>query len=129
MNMNAGNLFTNQHRGKGMIAGLTALLGLWLSAAMWIEFNDALGGFFGPSLGVIIGTIVFLLYQTKKNEREFTAGSNYTTSETTTMYRDETGRMQQIESDTEIGRNPVIFVAALYGAIILISELSWSNFF
>ena len=58
--MNAGNLFTNQHRGKGMIAGLTALLGLWLSAAMWIEFNDALGGFFGPSLGVIIGTIVFL---------------------------------------------------------------------
>jgi uncharacterized membrane protein YhiD involved in acid resistance len=112
-----------------MIAGLTALLGLWLSAAMWIEFNDALGGFFGPSLGVIIGTIVFLLYQTKKNEREFTAGSNYTTSETTTMYRDETGRMQQIESDTEIGRNPVIFVAALYGAIILISELSWSNFF
>ncbi len=127
--MNAGNLFTNQHRGKGMIAGLTALLGLWLSAAMWIEFNDALGGFFGPSLGVIIGTIVFLLYQTKKNEREFTAGSNYTTSETTTMYRDETGRMQQIEADTEIGRNPVLFVAVLYGAIILISELSWSNFF
>lgn len=127
--MNAGNFFSNQHRGKGMIAGLTALLGLWLSAAMWIEFNDALGGFFGPSLGVIIGTIVFLLYQTKKNEREFTSGSNYNTSETTSMYRDETGRMQQIESDTEIGRNPVVFVAALYAAIIILSELSWSNFF
>ena len=127
--MNAGNLFTNQHRGKGMIAGLTALLGLWLSAAMWIEFNDALGGFFGPSLGVIIGTIVFLLYQTKKNEREFTSGSNYTTSETTSMYRDESGRMQQVEADTEVGRNPVVFVAALYAAIIIISELSWSNFF
>lgn len=127
--MNAGNLFTNQHRGKGMIAGLTALLGLWLSAAMWIEFNDALGGFFGPSLGVIIGTIVFLLYQTRKNEREFTSGSSYTTSETTSMYRDDSGRMQQIESDTEKGRNPVVFVAALYGAIIIISELSWSNFF
>ena len=127
--MNAGNLFTNQHRGKGMIAGLTALLGLWLSAAMWIEFNDALGGFFGPSLGVIIGTIVFLLYQTKKNEREFTFGSSYTTAETTSMYRDDSGRMQQIESDTETGRNPVVFVAALYGAIIIISELSWSNFF
>jgi uncharacterized membrane protein YhiD involved in acid resistance len=122
-------LFTNQHRGKGMIAGLTALLGLWFSAAMWIEFNDALGGFFGPSMGVIIGTVVFLLYQTKKNEREFTHGSSYTTSETTSMYRDETGRMQQVESDTELGRNPVVFVAALYGAIILLSELSWSNFF
>jgi uncharacterized membrane protein YhiD involved in acid resistance len=112
-----------------MIAGLTALLGLWFSAAMWIEFNDALGGFFGPSMGVIIGTVVFLLYQTKKNEREFTQGSSYTTSETTSMYRDETGRMQQVESDTELGRNPVVFVAALYGAIILLSELSWSNFF
>lgn len=127
--MNAGNLFTNQHRGKGMIAGLTALMGLWLSAAMWIEFNDALGGFFGPSMGVIIGTVVFLLYQTKKNEREFTHGSSYTTSETTSLYRDETGRMQQVESDTELGRNPVLLVAALYGAIILLSELSWSNFF
>lgn len=127
--MNAGNLFTNQHRGKGMIAGLTALMGLWLSAAMWIEFNDALGGFFGPSMGVIIGTVVFLLYQTKKNERELTHGSSYTTSETTSLYRDETGRMQQVESDTELGRNPVLFVAALYGAIILLSELSWSNFF
>ena len=127
--MDAGNLFTNQHRGKGMIAGLTALLGLWFSAAMWIEFNDALGGFFGPSMGVIIGTVVFLLYQTKKNEREFTQGSSYTTSETTSMYRDESGRMQQVESDTELGRNPVVFVAALYGAIILLSELSWSNFF
>ena len=127
--MNAGNLFSNQHRGKGMIAGLTAILGLWLSAAMWIEFNDALGGFFGPSLGVIIGTIVFLLYQTKKNEREFTLGSNYNTSETTSMYRDQNGRMQQGESDTEIGRNPVVFVAVLYAAIIIISELSWSNFF
>ncbi|MBL6732370.1 MAG: hypothetical protein ISP82_05425 [Candidatus Poseidoniaceae archaeon] len=127
--MNAGNLFTNQHRGKGMIAGLTALMGLWLSAAMWIEFNDALGGFFGPSMGVIIGTVVFLLYQTKKNERELTHGSSYTTSETTSLYRDETGRMQQVESDTELGRNPVLLVAALYGAIILLSELSWSNFF
>ena len=33
------------------------------------------------------------------------------------------------QQDTEIGRNPVVFVAALYGAIIIISELSWSNFF
>ena len=125
--MQANALFTNQHRGKGIIGTLTGLLSLYLSFAMWEEFNDSLGSLFGPALGVVIGTIVFLLYQTKKNEREFTQGSNYTTSETTTMYRDENGRMQQMESDTETGRNPVLFVAILYAFIVLISELSWSD--
>jgi hypothetical protein len=43
------------------------------------------------------------------------------------MYRDENGRMQQKESDTEAGRNPVLFIAILYGFIVLISELSWSD--
>ena len=125
--MQANALFTNQHRGKGLIGTLTGLLSLYLSFAMWEEFNDSLGSLFGPAIGVVIGTIVFLLYQTKKNEREFTEGSSYTTSESTTMYRDQEGRMQQMESDTEVGRNPVFFVAMLYGFIILASELSWSD--
>ena len=121
--MQANALFTNQHRGKGIIGTLTGLLSLYLSFAMWEEFNDSLGSLFGPAIGVVM----FLLYQTKKNERDFTHGSNYTTSETTTMYRDANGRMQQMESDTEVGRNPVLFIAILYGFIILISELSWSD--
>ena len=125
--MDAGNLFTNQHRGKGVIGTLTGLLSLYLSFAMWEEFNESLGSLFGPALGVVIGTTVFLMYQTKKNEREFTQGSNYTTSETTSMYRDENGRMQQVDSDTEVGRNPVLFIAIMYGFIVLISELSWSD--
>tara|TARA_A100001234_G_C12611788_1_gene379824 strand:+ start:988 stop:1413 length:426 start_codon:yes stop_codon:yes gene_type:complete len=129
LHMESKNFFSNQHRGKGVIAGLTGLLGLYFSAAMWVEFNDALGGLLGPSLGVVIGTIVFLLYQSKKNEREFSQGSNYTTSESTSMYRDVNGRMQQVESDVEAGRNPVFFIAALYGAIILISEIAWSDLF
>jgi len=128
-NMESSNFFSNQHRGKGIIAGLTGLLGLYFTAAMWVEFNDALGGLLGPSMGVVIGTIVFLIYQSKKNEREFTKDSNYTTSETTSIYRDANGRMQEIESDTEIGRNPVFFIAVMYGAIILISEISWANLF
>ena len=94
---------------------------------MWEKFNESLGDLVGPALGVVIGTIIYLLYQTKKNEREFTQGSNYTTSETTSMYRDENGRMQQVDSDTEVGRNPVLFIAILYGFIVLISELSWSD--
>ena len=125
--MDAGNLFTNQHRGKGVIRTLTGLLSLYLSFAMWEKFNESLGDLVGPALGVVIGTIIYLLYQTKKNEREFTQGSNYTTSETTSMYRDENGRMQQVDSNTEVGRNPVLFIAIIYGFIVLISELSWSD--
>ena len=45
--MESKNFFSNQHRGKGVIAGLTGLLGLYFSAAMWVEFNDALGGLLG----------------------------------------------------------------------------------
>lgn len=94
---------------------------------MWVEFNEALGALVGSSIGVIIGMVVFLLYQTKKNEREFTSGGNYTTSESTSVQRDSSGRMQQIDSNMEKGRNPVFFLSILYGLIILISEVSWSN--
>ena len=125
--MQANALFSNQHRGKGVIGTLTGLLSLYLSFAMWEKFNESLGDLVGPALGVVIGTIIYLLYQTKKNEREFTQGSDYTTSETTSMYRDENGRMQQVDSDTEVGRNPVLFIAIVYGFIVLISELSWSD--
>ena len=49
--------YTNLSKGKGVISLLTAGLGIYLTAAMWTEFNAALGLFFGPSLGVIVGTI------------------------------------------------------------------------
>lgn len=125
--MESSNLFSNERRGKGVIGALTGLLGIYLSAAMWVEFNDALGALVGSSIGVVIGMFVFLLYQTKKNEIEFTSGGNYTTSESTSMQRDSSGRMQQIDSNMEKGRNPVFFLAMVYGLIILISEVSWSN--
>ena len=64
--MQANALFTNQHRGKGLIGTLTGLLSLYLSFAMWEEFNDSLGSLVGPAIGVVIGTIVFLLYQPRK---------------------------------------------------------------
>ena len=57
----AGALISNQTAGKGLIATLTGSLGLYLTAAMWVEFNDALGTLFGPSIGVIIGTL-FSIY-------------------------------------------------------------------
>ncbi|MGY8727893.1 MAG: hypothetical protein ACKVKS_01550 [Candidatus Poseidoniales archaeon] len=119
--------YSTERKGKGVISLLTAGLGLYFTAAMWAEFNSAVSVFLGPSLGVIVGFIVFLLYQSKKNENEFTQGGNYLTSESTAIIRDNEGRLQQVESTIEKGRNPTIFVAGLYAMIILMSEVSWSD--
>ncbi len=106
---------------------MTAGLGLYFTAAMWTEFNSALGIVFGVAPGIIFGTIVFLLYQSKKHEKEFTQGGNYLTSEATAIVRDSEGRLQQVESTIEKGRNPTFFVAGLYFMIIMMSEISWSD--
>ena len=118
---------SNQTAGKGAIAALTGLLGLYMTAAMWVEFNEALGVFFGPSLGVIVGTLIFLIYQDRKNVKTFSTGKNYSKSERTTLVKGADGRYTQVESNIEKGRNPVLFIAMLYFAIILISEISWSD--
>ena len=120
-------LISNQTAGKGAIAALTGLLGLYMTAAMWVEFNEALGVFFGPSLGVIVGTLIFLIYQDRKNVKTFSYGKNYSKSERTTLVKGADGRYSQVESNIEDGRNPVLFIAMLYFAIILISEFSWSD--
>lgn len=119
--------YSNQSKGKGLISLLTGLFGLYLTAAMWTEFNSALGIFLGPSLGMIVGTIVFMLYQSKKNENEFTQGGNYLTSEGTAIVRDSEGRLQQVESKIEKGRNPTFFIGMVYFLIIIMSEISWSD--
>ena len=92
-------LISNQTAGKGAIAALTGILGLYMTAAMWVEFNEALGAYFGPSLGVIIGTTIFLIYQDRKNVREFTAGQNYSTSESTTLVKGQDGRYNHVETN------------------------------
>lgn len=119
---------SSQKSGKGLISMLTAGLSLYFTAAMWTEFNSALSGFLGPSLGVITGTLVFLVFQSsKKNQKEFTQGGNYITSEATTIVRDENGQLRQVESLVEKGRNPAFFIGFIYLMIVIMSELSWSD--
>lgn len=119
--------YSSESKGKGLISMLTAGFGLYLTAAMWNEFNTALGAFLGPSLGIIVGTFVFMAYQSKKNENEFTQGGNYLTSEATAIVRDGEGRLQQVESSIEKGRNPTFFIAMIYFMVILMSEITWSS--
>ncbi|NCG01740.1 MAG: hypothetical protein GWP25_08115 [Euryarchaeota archaeon] len=119
--------YSNQSKGKGLISVLTGLFGLYLTAAMWTEFNSALGIFLGPSLGIVVGTIILMAYQIKKNENEFSQGGNYLTSEGTAIVRDSEGRLQQVESKIEKGRNPTFFIGMIYFLIVIMSEISWSD--
>ena len=113
---------------NALIGMMTAGLGLYMTAAMWNQFNDALGSYFGPSLGVIIGTIVFMGFTIKRNELEYSAGSNYSQSERTTLHKDANGRsiVSELEDDDE--RHPPLFVMLLVGFIIFISEATWADF-
>ena len=123
----AGNILSNQDAGKGIIGLMTGLLGLYMTAAMWVEFNEALGFYLGAPMGVIIGTFVLLWYQDRKNIRELSIGRNYSTSESSIPIKGEDGRYRHVDSNIEKGRNPIIFVAMLYITIVIISEIAWAN--
>lgn len=112
---------------KKFIGWMTGALGLYMTAAMWLEFNDALGFYLGPSLGVIIGTLTFMVYQSNRNIKEFTLGGDYSTSESTAIVAQGDGRMVQVDGHMEPGRNPITYVAVIYIIIIILSELTWSN--
>ena len=106
---------------------LTGILGFYMTAAMWYEFNDALGALFGPSLGVVIGMFVFLIYQDRKNQKETTAGQYYNQNERTTLEKGEDGRYREVPSFSEESNKPITFVFILYVMIILINEVIWSD--
>lgn len=114
---------------KSTISMLTGALGLYMTAAMWFEFNEALGAYLGPSLGVIVGTIVFLIYQSNKNVHEFTQNGNYNTSERTQAIRLEDGRIYETDGHIEPGRNAVGYIAIAYLIVVILSEMTWSNLF
>lgn len=112
---------------KKVIGWMTGALGLYMTAAMWMEFNDALGFYLGPSMGIIIGTITFMVYQSNKNIKEFTLNGDYSTSERTAIITRVDGRMIQVDGHMEPGRNPITYIAVIYAIIIILSELTWSN--
>ncbi len=61
-----------QTMGKA-IGWMTAVVGTYMTLKMWSEFNDALGTVFGASWAIIISTLVFLIYQSNKNDKMYEA--------------------------------------------------------
>ena len=112
---------------KSTISMLTGALGVYMTAAMWYEFTGALGDYFGASMGIIVGTIVFMIYQSNKNIKEFSFDGNYNTSERTQFIRNDDGTISEVDGDMEPGRNAVGWIAIMYFTVILLSEITWSD--
>jgi len=92
---------------------LTGLLGVYLTFKMWVEFQDALGTVFGASWAVIISTLVFLIYQSNKNEKAYEASFGETTSGPREMKK-------QLEAENQ---PPLLFIGGLYAFIVVVFEM------
>jgi len=98
--------------GKG-IGMMTAVLGTYMTFKMWAEFNEALGTVFGASWAIIISTMVFLIYQSNKNDKMYEAQFGKNTPEQTAM-------VKQMEAENEA---PLVFVAGLYLFVVVVFEI------
>ena len=79
---------------------------------MWAEFQKELGNVFGASWGVIIATVVFLIYQSNKNEKAYEASFGEAIPKSISK--------GQMEADNP---PPLLFIAGLYVFIIVIFEI------
>ena len=91
---------------------MTAGLGTYMSFKMWDEFANANMEIFGASWGVIIATVVFLIYQSNKNEKAYEMSFGDVVPSAISK--------GQMEADNP---QPLLFIAGLYLSIIVIFEL------
>lgn len=95
------------------VGAMTGLLGVYLTFKMWIEFQDALGTVFGASWAVIISTLVFLIYQSNKNEKAYEASFGQLTAGPREMKK-------QLEAENQ---PPLLFIGGLYAFIVVVFEI------
>lgn len=95
------------------VGAMTGLLGVYLTFKMWVEFQDALGTVFGASWAVIISTLVFLIYQSNKNEKAYEASFGQLTTGPREMKK-------QLEAENQ---PPLLFIGGLYAFIVVVFEI------
>ena len=95
------------------VGWMTAGLGTYMTVKMWAEFQDALGTVFGASWGIIIATVVFLIYQSNKNERAYESSFGDSVPSNVT----------KAAMEAENNPQPIAFIAGFYLFIIVIFEI------
>ena len=91
---------------------MTAGLGTYMSFKMWDEFTSANMNIFGASWGVIIATVVFLIYQSNKNDKAYEMSFGDVVPDSISK--------GQMEADNP---QPLLFIAGLYLSILVIFEI------
>ncbi len=94
---------------------MTAGLGTYMSLKMWTEFNSATNDVFGASWGVIIATVVFLIYQSNKNEKAYESSFGDIIPKGISK--------GEMEADNP---QPLVFIAGFYVFILFIFEVMLS---
>ena len=98
----------------GKAVGLmTTGLGAYLTFKMWAEFQENLGTVFGTAWGGIIAFMVFIIYQSNKNEKAYEASFGDML----------TGSVTKSSMEAENNPQPVAFIAGFYLFIIVIFEI------
>lgn len=92
---------------------MTALLGAYMTFKMWAEFNEALGTLFGASWAIIISTLVFLIYQSNKNDKLYESQFGKNDPEQSAI-------LKKMENENS---PPLMFVAGLYVFVLVVFEI------
>jgi hypothetical protein len=95
------------------IGTMTAVVGTYMTFKMWAEFNEALGTVFGASWAIIISTLVFLIYQSNKNDKMYEANFGKSSPEQSAI-------IKQMEAENA---PPFLFVAGCYVFILVVFEI------
>lgn len=98
----------------GKAVGLmTTGLGAYLTFKMWAEFQENLGSVFGTAWGGIIAFMVFIIYQSNKNEKDYETSFGNILTDT----------VSKSTMEAENNPQPVAFIAGFYVFIIVIFEI------
>ena len=107
--------------GSGVFGFVTALVTLYFTAAMMSQFNEALAVYVGPSMAVIIGTVLVLVFQSKRNVASFEQGGTYTTLERSVLERTPTGERVEIpdlSNESRFGFRSMMLVYLVYVVLV-----------
>ena len=107
---------------SGIISLLTGLLGVYFTAAMWMELQDSLGILIGAPLAVVVTTTMLIIFQSKRQQKEIHLNGSYDLNES--FLNDNTDPL-----GVQKGRNPVMFIVLLYLFVVVMNEAAGTGLF
>lgn len=115
-----------RNEGSGLFGFLTALVTLYYTSVMMQNLEVALGTYVGPSMAIIIVTVVALIYQQRRSVKEFEQGGNYTMLEQTVTKLTENGDRVEVpveQGESRFNVRSMLFVYLIYAVLVGSTEI------